>query len=69
MVRADEAHGYYLLPEKPNNPLKLSTIIIRAGPPREYYEVRDAVINYEPGTGWVLILPIIRDEIELLYLE
>ncbi len=68
LIRTDEVHGYYLLPEKPNNPLKLSTVIIKAGP-KEYYEVRDAVINYEPGIGWVLVLPLIRDEIELLHLD
>ena len=65
LIRTDQAHGYYLLPQKPINPLKLVTAIIKAGP-REYYEVKDAVINYEPGAGWVLILPIIRDEIELI---
>jgi hypothetical protein len=68
LVRANGVHGYYLLPKKPNNPLKLSTVIIKAGP-KEYYEAKDVVINYEPGIGWVLILPIIRDEIELLYLD
>ncbi|MGC8607883.1 MAG: hypothetical protein ACP5L5_10050 [Vulcanisaeta sp.] len=50
LVRANGVHGYYLLPKKPNNPLKFSTVIIKAGP-KEYYEAKDVVINYEPGIG------------------
>ncbi|ADN49582.1 hypothetical protein [Vulcanisaeta distributa] len=63
LIASDGALGYYELPSRPDDPWKPMKLIVRVGP-REYYIV-EAYPEHLSGR-WVIAMPIIKDEIELI---
>jgi hypothetical protein len=65
LVKREGRYGYYLLPLKPDNPARPARVaVLKNG---QLY-VGEAWVDYEDGR-WMLELPYMGEDVELIYLE